>query len=110
MNLDDNIKPSLPITVPLELHDAMADATSKEFAISYLCGALVSDGLLLPRTDIAKERLLASPEACRVLNAHGLHIGRSQRRDERTPIPAVTKLIEHHNLTGKWHSTKAGLT
>lgn len=82
----------LPITVPRELHDDMSETVYPEFAVSYLCGAVVREGVLYPRTAIAAERLKGKREAMAVLTKHKLHIGPSQRPEDRILIPAVEAL------------------
>lgn len=79
-------KATLPITVPSELHDAMAEACGEPFAISYLCGAIVVDGFVRPRTAIAYDRLRAEPKAMHVLGRHALHIGRPLAPHEREDL------------------------
>ncbi|WP_332657344.1 hypothetical protein [Brevundimonas sp.] len=50
----------LPITVDLAFYEAIARATSEPFADSYLHGATLEDGKLLPRTQTAWSRLDSS--------------------------------------------------
>lgn len=50
--------PKLIVTVPYEVYDAVKAAAGEPFADSYLSGAVVDDGRLLPRTQIAWERLM----------------------------------------------------
>lgn len=64
--------PKLPLTVDRELWDAMAKATSREFADSYLSGAEQTLAKLLPRTVTAWERLKQDRHAMLVLKRAGL--------------------------------------
>lgn len=76
----------LPVTVPQALHDDMVDACGEPFAISYLCYAKVENGLLIPHTTIARDRLADRPEAMAVLDKHGLvMIGGHRRAVPRDP-------------------------
>lgn len=52
--------PNLALTVPYDLWEKIAGATSPEFADSYLSGAELHAGRLLPRTQTAWERLAQS--------------------------------------------------
>jgi hypothetical protein len=52
--------PNLPLTVPYDLWEKVAAVTSPEYADSYLSGAEVHEGRLLPRTQMAWERLKES--------------------------------------------------
>lgn len=67
---------TIPVTVPAFLFDAMAKATSREFALSYLFGAEMGGRVITPRTFIAYERILASPKAMGVLDHLELILGR----------------------------------
>ena len=49
--------PSLPLTVSYDLWEKVAAVTCPEYADSYLSGAEVHEGRLLPRTQTAWERL-----------------------------------------------------
>lgn len=80
----------LPITVPQSLHDAMVQATSEGFAVSYLCGAILDHPILRPRTGIAKERLEDSISAMRVLDGQGIKLGEPLRPQERVPLPGAS--------------------
>lgn len=81
-----DVTASLPITVPIEVHEEVAAATSEAFAISYLCGAVVASGVLRPRTMIARERLLADKAARHALDRRGLVVGRALSPAEREPL------------------------
>lgn len=59
--------PKLPVTVPPELYDAVKAVCTEPFADSYLSGAVVVEGRLLPRTQMAWERLSQNPAAKGVL-------------------------------------------
>jgi len=52
--------PNLPVTVDYEFYHAVASVTSEAFADSYLSGAELHQGRLLPRTHKAWERLSES--------------------------------------------------
>lgn len=60
--------PKLPVTVDVDFYTAMARATSEAFADSYLSGAELYAGRLLPRTHIAWERLRENGAAMKVMN------------------------------------------
>lgn len=107
----------LPITVPFALHDGMIEAFDKieaeaedgfaavngrDFAVSYLCGALVVGSTLRTRTRIALERLSASPVAVAVIAGQNLTLGKPLSRHEREPIPAVTRSLERYRRTGNF--------
>lgn len=62
--------PNLPVTVDYDFYQAMSKAVSVEFADSYLSGAELYRGVLLPRTHIAWERLKDSTAAMGVINRH----------------------------------------
>ncbi|WP_312128117.1 hypothetical protein [Brevundimonas sp.] len=64
--------PKLPVTVDYDFYAAMAAATSAEYADSYLSGAELYRGKLLPRTHIAWERLKDSTAAMGVIRKHGV--------------------------------------
>lgn len=102
MKHEDSLTESLPITVPLALHEDMSAAVSEKFAISYLCGAAIVGATLMPRTSIARDRLIASGEARIVLAHHGLTLGRSLKESEREPIEGVRKVLERFDRTGKF--------
>ena len=57
----------LPVTVPQALHDDTSAAMGQPFAVSYLCGALVDRGLLFPRTNVARDRLISEAKAVKVI-------------------------------------------
>lgn len=59
--------PNLPVTVDYDFYNAMAKETGAEFADSYLSGAELHRGILLPRTYKAWERLTESWAAKKVL-------------------------------------------
>ena len=59
--------PNLPVTVDYDFYQAMANGTSQTFADSYLSGAELHRGILLPRTHLAWERLMESWAAKKVL-------------------------------------------
>lgn len=77
----------LPITVPMDLHEAMAKAVSREFAVSYLCGAVVQAGTLHPRTQTARQRIRGLTSAMLVLSDAKLKLG--------DPIPIESRLLIH---------------
>lgn len=60
--------PKLPVTVDYDFYAAIAKATSEAFADSYLSGAEMYAGKLLPRTHIAWDRLRENQSVARVLN------------------------------------------
>ena len=66
------ITPQLPLTVPLDLWEAMAMATSPEYADSYLSGAEVHNGRLLPRTKIGWTRLRDNGAAMHALRRNNI--------------------------------------
>lgn len=100
---DDAWEPDpLPLTVPSVLHNAMRDAISEEFAVSYLCGALVHESTLHPRTLTALLKLKDTTEAMRVLKAHGIKLGDYQPPEHRILIPAVEKAKEAAKRRQKW--------
>lgn len=59
--------PNLPVTVDRDFYDLMAGACGEPFADSYLSGAELHRGILLPRTHKAWERLSESWAARNVL-------------------------------------------
>lgn len=64
--------PKLMVTVPYELYDAVQEATNEAFADSYLSGAIVQDGRLIPRTQMAWARISESPWALKAIRDAGL--------------------------------------
>ena len=66
--------PNLPVTVDYDFHLAMAKAVTPEFADSYLSGAELYRGVLLPRTHIAWERLKDNAAAMGVIRKHGVKL------------------------------------
>lgn len=59
--------PNLIMTVPREVYDAVEKACGEAFADSYLSGAVVSGGRLLPRTQLAWNRINTNRHACGAL-------------------------------------------
>ena len=59
--------PNLPVTVDRDFYDAMAQACAEPFADSYLSGAELHRGILLPRTHKAWERLIENRAAMDVI-------------------------------------------
>lgn len=59
--------PKLVVTVPHEFYHAMACACGEPYADSYLSGAVVDEGRLLPRTQVAWRRLTENWTAQKVL-------------------------------------------
>jgi hypothetical protein len=49
--------PKLTMTVPPEVYEAVQKVCGDAFADSYLSGAVVSEGRLLPRTQLAWSRI-----------------------------------------------------
>lgn len=80
--------PDLPITVPPEIHSAVSEACGSTFAASYLCGAVVRDGLLLPKTLTAWERLTANRHALGALRKAKVQLVKPQPFD-----PADDRMI-----------------
>lgn len=66
--------PNLPVTVDRDFYDAMASATSEPYADSYLSGAELYAGKLLPMTHIAWDRLRENPRAMRVISDAGVKL------------------------------------
>jgi hypothetical protein len=62
--------PKLPVTVPLEVYGSVKAICGEPFADSYLSGAVIEDGRLIPRTQIAWERLCQSHGAKAALRQH----------------------------------------
>ncbi len=61
-------KPELPLTVPQETWDAIADAVRPTFADSYLSKAIQTGTRLTPHTTIAYDRLRKEPAAMAALH------------------------------------------
>jgi hypothetical protein len=59
--------PNLPVTVDRDFYDAMAQVCTEPFADSYLSGAELYQGILLPRTHKAWERLIENRAAMDVI-------------------------------------------
>lgn len=59
--------PKMVVTVPRDLYDAVHAATYEAFADSYLSGAIVEDGRLIPRTQVAWSRISENPRAMQAL-------------------------------------------
>jgi hypothetical protein len=74
MNQADKLYPSLALTVDRDFWEKMAVATSVEYADSYLSGAELYNGRLLPRTVTAWERLKDSWAARKVLSDAGVSL------------------------------------
>lgn len=91
----------LPITVPIELHKAMADALGQDFAISYLCGAVVHNGTLHPRTVTAKAKLRWTSEAMLVLSDASLKLGEAVALEDRLLIHAVESIKQRNERRGR---------
>jgi len=92
----------LPITVPFELHEAMTKAVGLDFAVSYLCGAVVHDGKLHPRTHTALGRLKGNTFAMLVLSDAKLRLGEPIPPEDRIVIPGVGSARQSHGRTSKW--------
>lgn len=61
-----------PITVPEDLHAAVAEGCGAAWAASYLSGAVVEHGRLRPRSGLAWEKLNGSPVMKAELARRGL--------------------------------------
>lgn len=61
--------PKLIVTVPLETYDAVRGQCGEAFADSYLSGAVVAEGRLIPRTQIAWKRLMENRGAMAALRS-----------------------------------------
>lgn len=101
MAFDDELDP-LPITVPMALHNDMAKAVSKDFAVSYLCGAVAHAGTLHPRTFTASMRLRNNKDAMLVLSDHRLKLGDPVPEEQRLLIPAVEDAKRQSDRKRKW--------
>jgi len=66
--------PVLRLTVPRELWDEIADYTSREYADSYLCGAVLHNNRLLPRTRMAWTRLMDNFNAMAILKKRKIEL------------------------------------
>lgn len=64
---DNRHDPAFPLTVPRDFYNAVADVAGAPFADSYLWGADLYDGKLLPRTQIGWERISERTEVMDVL-------------------------------------------
>ena len=64
----------VPITVPQSLFDAVAAASSRPFALSYLFGARVGASHIVPRTLIAYERMSSNPDVVHALKVIGYQL------------------------------------
>ena len=101
--LHDPLSPDpLPITVPMDLHDAMARAVSLDFAVSYLCGAAINGPWLMPRTWTARDKLKANGDALKVIADFGLRLGEPIPEADREPIPAVEAAKRRKEGKSKW--------
>ena len=65
-------EPALPLTVDIELWEAVADAVRPTFADSYLSGAIQIGRNVTPHTAIAYDRLTANEKAAQAMD--GLNI------------------------------------
>ena len=63
-----------PITVDLDFYEAVAGAMGDPFAKSYLTGAALRDGKLLPRTQTAWHKLRGTDEVRRILADRGVEL------------------------------------
>ncbi len=68
------LRPDLPLTVDYDFWQSMALETSPEFADSYLSGAEVFEGRLLPRTVTAWERLKDTWAATNLLDSRKIKL------------------------------------
>ena len=91
----------LTVTVPVALHDAMTQAISESFAVSYLCGAVVVNGKVLPRTRMA-HAALSQEGPMRVLRDLNFALGDALRPDERKDIKSVSESRARYLKTGKF--------
>lgn len=66
--------PKLQVTVPHELYDAMKTACGEPYADSYLSGATLEGGRLLPRTRTAWGRLKDNFGAMGVLRKQKINL------------------------------------
>ncbi len=57
--------------------------------MSYLCGAVVRNGVLHPRTNYAKSILMRTFALRAIFKRHSIIIGAAIPPDERAPIPGV---------------------
>lgn len=76
----------LPMTVPMDLYAAMVQAVGQPFTDSYLCGAVVIEKVLRPRTAFARDKLAESKAAMRILAEDYIVLGKPLGAHERTPI------------------------
>lgn len=76
----------LPMTVPMEVYAAVAQVAGQPFADSYLCGAVMHEKVLRPRTAFARDRLAEHPGAMRVLKEDYIILGKPLGAHERQPI------------------------
>lgn len=58
-----------PITIDPAVYDEIADACGEDFARSYLTGAVLRDGKLLPRTQTGWEKMKAREDFVAVMAA-----------------------------------------
>lgn len=70
----------LQVTVPPEIHQAMENQCGEAYADSYLSGAIVSEGRLLPYTGVAWQRLKDNAGAVSVLKAKRLTLVKPEIR------------------------------
>ena len=66
--------PDLPITVSTDLYRAMVADCGQPFADSYLSGSTEAKGILVTRTETARAKILATPQARRVVERMGLRL------------------------------------
>lgn len=64
--------PAFPVSVPMEFWKEIATVCGEPYADSYLYGAALHDGKLLPRTQTAWERLKAEHRVREVLAERGI--------------------------------------
>lgn len=64
-----DMTPNLPLTVARDFWDRMADVCGGAYADSYLSGAFLRDGKLLPKTVTAWERLKDNAGAMHVVSS-----------------------------------------
>ncbi len=69
-----DLRPKLPLTVPMDIWQEVASASSVAFADSYLSGAEVVGATLKTKTNIAFDRLGRHQEAFKALADLGLRL------------------------------------
>jgi uncharacterized protein YdaU (DUF1376 family) len=82
--LAEPLAPPAQITVPSAIHEAIGRVCGDTFASSYLCGAVVEDGDLRPKTRTAWERIAGNRHAVAALNEAGLRLVRPDDRANDT--------------------------